>query len=328
MKIKNSKAGIAVIGAVLFVLCLLALRFGSTYIGWGDFFTALFTRKGSAAVIVYGIRIPRLMGGLVSGAGLAVSGLLLQSITDNKMASPNLVGVSSGAGFAVILTLSVAAVPTALLPFSAFAGAFLATLVIVGISSRLGMGKGTVVLVGLAFGSVLSAGISLLSLLDSDVLADYNAFSIGSLSGIELSDIALPAVFVVVSLVFTRVLAHRIELLSLGDTAAGALGVDVKRLRAICMLLASASAAAAVSFAGLLGFVGLMAPHISRAFFGADTRRLVTPTAMLGALLVVASDLLGRLLFAPSELPVGIIMSLLGAPFFLGLLICGGRKNV
>lgn len=328
MKIKNSKAGIAVIGTVLFVLCLLALRFGSTYIEWGDFFTALFTRKGSAAVIVYGIRIPRLMGGLVSGAGLAVSGLLLQSITDNKMASPNLVGVSSGAGFAVILTLSVAAVPTAFLPFFAFAGAFLATLVIVGISSRLGMGKGTVVLVGLAFGSVLSAGISLLSLLDSDVLADYNAFSIGSLSGIELSDIALPAVFVVVSLVFTRVLAHRIELLSLGDTAAGALGVDVKRLRAICMLLASASAAAAVSFAGLLGFVGLMAPHIARAFFGADTRRLVTPTAMLGALLVVASDLLGRLLFAPSELPVGIIMSLLGAPFFLGLLIWGGRKNV
>lgn len=327
MKNKNSRIGIAVIGAVLFVLCLLSLRFGSTYIGWRDFFAALFSREGSAAVILYGIRLPRLCGGLVAGVGLAVSGLLLQSITDNKMASPNLVGVSSGAGFAVILTLSVAAVPTVFLPFAAFVGAFFATLVIVSISSRLGMGKGTVVLVGLAFGSVLSAGISLLSLLDSDVLADYNAFSIGSLSGIELSDIAIPALLVALSFAAVRVLAYRINLLSLGDTAAGALGVNVKRLRALCMLLASASAAAAVSFAGLLGFVGLMAPHIARAFFGADTRRLVTPTAMLGALLVTASDLLGRLLFAPSELPVGIIMSLLGAPFFLGLLLWGGRKN-
>ena len=327
MRIKNSRIGIAVIGAVLFVLCLLSLRFGSTYIGWGDFFAALFSREGSAAVILYGIRIPRLLGGLVAGVGLAVSGLLLQSITDNKMASPNLVGVSSGAGFAVILTLSTAAVPTVFLPFAAFLGAFIATLVIVSISSRLGMGKGTVVLVGLAFGSILSAGISLLSLLDSDVLADYNAFSIGSLSGVGLSDIALPAVFVTISFALTRVTAHRINLLSLGDTAAEALGVNVRRLRALCMLLASASAAAAVSFSGLLGFVGLMAPHIARAFFGADVRRLVTPTAMFGALLVVASDLLGRLIFAPSELPVGIIMSLLGAPFFLGLLMVGGRKN-
>lgn len=325
---KRNLTATTAIGIVLFALCLLSLRFGSTCIAWGDFFGALLAREGSTAVIIYNLRLPRLLGGLVAGGGLALSGLILQSITDNRMASPNLVGVSSGAGFAVILTLSVAAIPTAFLPVAAFVGAFLATVVIVSISSRLGMGKGSVVLVGLAFSSVLSAGISFLSLLDRDVLADYNSFSIGTLSGVELGDIAVPSVIVAVAFVVLRAIAGRINLLFVGDSAAAALGVNVKGLRTVCMLLASALAASAVSFVGLLGFVGLMAPHIARLLFGADTRRLVMPTALIGALLVTASDLLGRLLFAPSELPVGIIMSLLGAPFFLGLLLWGGRKNV
>ena len=325
---KRNLTATTAIGIVLFALCLLSLRFGSTRIAWNDFFGALFSREGSTAVIIYNLRLPRLLGGLVAGCGLALSGLILQSITDNGMASPNLVGVSSGAGFAVILTLSVAAIPTAFLPVAAFVGAFLATVVIVSISSHLVMGKGSVVLVGLAFSSVLSAGISFLSLLDRDVLADYNSFSIGTLSGVELGDIAVPSVIVAVAFVVLRMIAGRINLLFVGDSAATALGVNVKGLRTVCMLLASALAASAVSFVGLLGFVGLMAPHIARLLFGADTRRLVMPTALIGALLVTASDLLGRLLFAPSELPVGIIMSLLGAPFFLGLLLWGGRKNV
>ena len=219
------------------------------------------------------------------------------------------------------------ALPVAFLPLAAFAGAFLATVVIVSISGRLGMGKGTVVLVGLAFSSVLSAGISFLSLLDRDVLADYNAFSIGSLSGVERDDILIPAVIVLVSCVLARLYSGRINLLSIGDDAAGALGINVRKTRMICMLLASLSAAAAVSFAGLLGFVGLMSPHIARVFFGADLRKLLVPTVFVGSALAVASDLVGRLLVSPSELPVGIIMSLVGAPFFLGLLLWGGRKN-
>ena len=318
---------IMTVGAVLFVLCLLSLALGSARLEFSEFVDGLFHRRGSAAVIIYNIRLPRMLGGVVSGAGLALSGLLLQSITDNKMASPNLIGVSSGAGFAVILALSLSALPAAALPFAAFAGAFLATLVIVSISGKLGMGKGSVVLVGLAFSSVLSAGISFLSLLDNDVLADYNSFSIGSLSGVEGEDILVPAVIVLVSCVLARLYSGRINLLNLGDDAAGALGINVRNTRIICMLLASASAASAVSFAGLLGFVGLMSPHIARVFWGADIRKLLLPTVLVGSSLVVASDLAGRLIVAPSELPVGIIMSLVGAPFFLGLLLWGGQKN-
>ena len=318
---------IMTVGAVLFVLCLLSLALGSARLEFSEFVDGLFHRRGSAAVIIYNIRLPRMLGGVVSGAGLALSGLLLQSVTDNKMASPNLIGVSSGAGFAVILALSLSALPAAALPFAAFAGAFLATLIIVSISGRLGMGKGTVVLVGLAFSSVLSAGISFLSLLDSEVLADYNSFSIGSLSGVEGEDILIPAVIILISCILAQLYSGRINLLVLGDDAAGALGINTRHTRMICMLLASASAASAVSFAGLLGFVGLMSPHIARVFFGADIRKLLLPTVLAGSSLVVASDLVGRLLVAPSELPVGIIMSLMGAPFFLGLLLWGGRKN-
>jgi iron complex transport system permease protein len=191
----------------------------------------------------------------------------------------------------------------------------------------MGMTKNTVVLSGIAFSAILSAGISLLSLLDADVLVNYNAFSVGSLAGSRADELILPAILIMLALGAAIFAAKKINILALGAPIASSLGVRVKALRVFCMLLASAAAGAAVSAVGLLGFVGLMSPHIARALVGADARRLIPCTALVGADLVLAADLCGRVIFAPGEMPVGVLMALLGAPFFLTILLKGGRRD-
>lgn len=317
------------LGAALIALILLSMRFGSVFIDTKSFFSALLRQEGYLAqsTIIYTLRLPRTLAGILAGAGLGLSGVLLQSVTDNKMASPGLIGVNSGAGFAVILALSLPAFPIKLIPIAAFLGAFLATLAIIAIAGRMGMTKNTVVLSGIAFSAILSAGISLLSLLDSDVLVNYNAFSVGSLAGAEAKGLVLPAILIILSLTAASFAARKINLLALGAPIATSLGVKVQVLRVLCMLLASASAGAAVSAVGLLGFVGLMSPHIARALVGADAKRLIPCTALVGADLVLAADLCGRVIFAPGEMPVGVLMALLGAPFFLGILLKGGHRD-
>ena len=293
-----------------------------------EFFGGLLCREGheTATVILYHLRLPRLLGGILAGAGLALGGVLLQAVTGNPMASPSLVGVNAGAGFAVILTLSFLPYTLYTLPVAAFLGAFLTTLLIVALSNRMGMVKGVLVLTGLAIGAILSAGISLLSLLDTDVLASYQAFSVGSLAAVAGESLVVPAFLILLSFVSAMVLAPTLDLLSFGDAMAGYLGVRVKLVRFLAMLLSSLGAAAAVSFAGLLGFVGLMAPHISAYFVGSKLRVRLPAAALAGAVLVVGADLFGRLVFAPGEMPVGVLMGLLGAPFFLVLLLKKGGR--
>ncbi len=326
-KRRSLKIGTLLLGTLLLTVCLLSLRLGSAEMSWETFLSALFTpeRNEAAALILRYVRLPRLLASLLAGVGLSLSGLLLQTVTDNAMASPSLVGVNAGAGFAVILSLTLLPVSYTLLPLFAFLGAFGATALIVALGAKMGMKKSTLVLTGLAIHSVLSAGISFLSLLDTDALTAYNAFSVGSLSGVSLPSLALPLAFVLASILFSALFSHGLSLLSLGDGMARALGVKVSLLRILAMLAASLSAAAAVSFAGLLGFVGLLSPHIARRLFGGSFRRLLLPTLLVGALTVSMADMLGRILLAPTEIPVGVLMALLGAPFFLFLLLRKGE---
>lgn len=180
-------------------------------------------------------------------------------------------------------------------------------------------------LVGIAITTLLNAAISFLSLLDEDILAQYNYFTVGSLKAAQFSELIIPAVVIFISFLFAMLMSYKLSILCLGDSAASALGVGVKRLRVLTLACASASAAAVVSFAGLLGFVGLVVPHIGRRIVGERLSYLLPVSALIGGIIVVLADLLGRVLFAPSELPVGVLMSLIGAPFFLILLF--RRKN-
>ena len=188
---------------------------------------------------------------------------------------------------------------------------------------RIGVSKSTVVLAGVALTSILNAAISFVSLADTDTMAIYSHFSVGGLGGVTLHRIALPAVLVAVSFAVTMILSHRISVLCLGDSLAASLGVKVKPLRIVCLVCASMCAAAVVSFAGLLGFVGLVVPHISRALVGKNIHSCLAVSSLAGAALVTAADMLGRVILAPTEIPVGIVMAFIGAPFFMYLLLRG-----
>lgn len=307
---------------------LLALCFGSVPLSPAALVGGLLRRPGqeSATVILYSLRLPRVLGALLAGAGLALSGSLLQHATDNPLAAPGVLGINAGAGFFVILLFSLTPTLWALAPLAAFAGALLTALLILCIASSAGLGKTAVVLCGVALSSLFSAGISFFSVLDTDVLAAYNDFAIGGLRGVTAQRLILPAVVILFCLVGAWLLARSLHLFSLGDTVAASLGASVKKTRLLALLLACASAAAAVSFAGLLGFVGLIVPHISRRLCQHSTRKELLLSPLLGGALLTLSDLLGRVLLSPTELPVGILMALLGVPFFLFLLL-GGRRH-
>ena len=306
---------------VLLLSMLISLWLGSAELSVGDVFRGLFTNTDNRlSIIIRYVRLPRMLAALLAGIGLSVSGALLQGVTDNGLASPNIIGVNSGAGFMTILTLSVFPGAVFALPFSAFCGAFAATLLILWTANRIGTSKITIILAGMALTAILNAGISFLSLLDTDVVAAYNAFSIGGLSGVTMNSLLVPAILIFLSLGAALLLSRQISVLCLGDSLASSLGIQVKQLRMICLICSSASAAAVVSFAGLLGFVGLIVPHIARRLTGAGMTKVLAGSALSGAAIVMLADTLGRTLFAPTEIPVGIVMAAIGAPFFLMLL--------
>ncbi len=271
--------------------------------------------------IFFHIRLPRAVSAMLAGAALAVAGVLIQAVLNNPMAAPNIIGVNSGAGLAAAITITL--FPTAIhtLPLAAFAGALAACLLIYGIASKSGAGRLTITLVGIAVGSVLNAGINALKVLFPDSVYDADLFMIGGFSGITWEKINPAWVIIFLGLAVAVCLAKDTDVLCLGEMSAASLGLNIRLLRFALLVTASALAGAAVSFAGLLGFVGLLVPHILRRFVGEKHRLLIPGSAMLGSILVLLCDLVSRTAFAPYELPVGIVLSLLGGCFFIGLVL-------
>jgi len=310
---------------LLVLVAAAGLCFGGVALSFEQLIDAVAGRgDATVGVIFWQLRLPRVIAGLLAGVGLSLAGVLLQSVTANALASPGIVGINSGAGLAVILLLTIAPAAGKLLPLGAFFGAFGAALLILLAARCMGGSKTGIVLIGIAVSTVFSAAISFLSLLDEGVLAQYNHFTVGSLKGVRMDALLLPAILILLSLAVALLLSPKLGVLCMGDAAASALGIRVKRLRMTAMVCAAASAAAVVSFAGLLGFVGLIVPHIAKKLAGEQPARSLPVAALTGGVLVILADLLGRTLFAPSELPVGILMSLVGGPYFL-ILLC--RRN-
>ena len=318
-------------GALALILLLsiyLGLRFGSVNLRFSQVLQGLLhpTADRAESRILWVVRIPHVAACLLAGMGLSVSGVLLQCATNNPLAGPNIIGVNAGAGFAMVLLLCFAPAAHAWAPLAAFLGAFGCTMLIVWVAEKAGGSRVTVVLSGVAVTTLLSAAISLLKLTEPELTLSYNYFSAGGVSGVTFSQLPVPALLIVSVFFCGMVLSRRFDLLCLGDAMMGSLGLRPRAYRIVALLLASISAAAAVSFAGLLGFVGLMVPHIGRKLLdGAPMGKLMPICAMLGGSLVILADLLGRTLFAPSQIPAGIITAFIGAPFFFMLLL--SRRN-
>ena len=312
---------------LLIFISICSLRFGSVDISEKAFFSALFKKVGyeTESIILYLVRLPRLLAALLAGVGLSLSGVLLQNLTDNALASPNTIGVNAGAGMGAIISMSAFFVNASFLKvslnsFFAFLGAFLTTLFVLLLAHKAGGSKSSVILAGVAVTAILNASISVVTLIDSDVLISYNSFSIGSFSGVKYVQLVLPCVVISFCLILSALLSRQIDILCIGDGMAALTGVSINKIRMCCILCASASAASVVSFAGLLGFVGLVVPHIARRIVGNSTKPLIFASALIGSLVTVSADLLGRIILAPSEIPVGIMMALVGVPFFIFIL--------
>lgn len=322
---QNKKRAILLIA--LFLLCavsfIFAISIGSAGISLVDAFSALINGKtdDTSLKILIHIRLPRVIGAIVAGAALAVSGVIIQAVINNPMAAPNLIGVNAGAGFFTIAAMALFPTMASYLPVAAFLGALLAALLIFAISSVTGAGKITVTLIGIAIGSILTAGINTLKTLFPDSIYDVSGFLIGGLSGSTNQNVIPAIIAVIPSLLIAIIFARSLDALSLGKDVASGLGVRVRSTRLLWLGLAAILAGAAVSFSGLIGFVGLLIPHIMRRAVG-NSHKILIPASILGggAFLLIA-DTLSRTIFTPYELPVGILMSLVGGPFFIILVL-------
>ena len=309
-------AGLTVLAAAL------SLAAGPVVLSPGELWAALIGRScGTAGTILLHIRLPRTCACLLAGAALAASGAIIQSVLANPLAAPNIIGVNAGAG------LMVAPTALALTPVLAFLGAMAGVLLVLAIARRTGASRLTVALAGVAVSSVFNAGIDAVVTLVPDTLNSYADFRVGSLANLTLDRILPAGALIVIALILALTLAGEMDVLLLGEDVARSLGLNAGRSRMVLLAVAAALAGAAVSFAGLLGFVGLIVPHMARRLVGEDSRPLLAASALGGAALLTFCDLLSRLLFAPYELPVGVVLSLGGGPFFLWLLLKqrGGR---
>lgn len=318
----KSKSKISII-TILVVLVLVAAVF-SICIG-AVFYSPLelFTKDSQSVAykILHYSRIPRTCCSLLAGAALAVAGAVIQTVLANPLAAPNIIGVNSGAGFMVALCCAFMPFSPWAIPVAAFVGAALGVFIVLGIAEGVGASKSTMILAGVAISSLFAGATDAVVTFVPEALAGYTDFRIGGFRGVTMERVVPAAVFILIGFILVLCLTHEMDVLALGTETAHSLGVKVRPIRILLLTGAALLAGAAVSFSGIIGFVGLLVPHIIRKILGADALILVLGSALGGAFLVTVCDTLARSIFTPFELPVGIILSLLGAPFFLGLLL-------
>lgn len=270
--------------------------------------------------IIWNIRLPRTIVGALVGMNLALSGCILQAIMRNPLADPHIIGISSGAGIAGIGIMILFPALEYLVTPVAFVGAMLAAVAIYILAWKNGIKPVRIILAGVAVSAFLSAGISGLLIFYSDRVNGALMWMVGGLAARSWPHVSIIVPYALIGLVLAMAGSYYLNILQLGDDMAKGLGVHVELTRIVLTAVAALLAASAVSVVGLLGFVGLVIPHISRLILGSDYRFLMPGAALLGISIVTLSDTFARTIFAPVEIPVGIIMAFIGAPFFLFLL--------
>lgn len=310
-------------GILLALGIIVALGVGSVGISPPDI-VGLLVRADSESgpgVIVWHIRMPRICLALLVGANIAVSGALLQTVMGNPLADPGLTGVTSGAAVLVLGILLAAPQHAAAIPLAAFVGGALAAVLVYALAWRRdGIKPLNIILAGVAVNSIAGGAIGLLSLRFSDRLPAAIQWMNGSLAAKGLDTVKMLLPYSVVGLILALLCIRTANVMRLGDDVAQNLGVNVVRGRIILSSVAVFLAAVSVAAVGIVGFVGLVVPHIARMLVGSNNRHVLPMSMLLGAALVLASDTIGRSMFAPLEIPAGIVMAFIGAPYFLFLM--------
>ncbi len=316
--------------AVCILSALLSFCLGSINFTPKQIFAALIQGETGACVnILKYARLPRTIACLAAGAALSVAGAILQNVLSNNLASPGVIGVNAGAGLGVTLCCASGILSGWAVSASAFAGSVIATMIITIFAGRTGASKTTVVLGGVALNSILNAFRESVTTLRPDSAFMSSEFRVGGFSSVSYVRLLPAAALIAISLILLFTLFNELDVVALGDETAHSVGLSVRRYRIIFLILSASLAGAAVSFAGMLSFVGLIVPHLSRRVVGNESRRLIPFSALLGAGFLTLCDLAARMIFSPYELPVGIIMAIIGGPAFAFILIRrkGGRRH-
>lgn len=335
-----------VLCVLLVLLVLMALSSGSADIGLIQSLSILLSKLGigplvefdsTDATVVLSIRLPRVILGMLAGASLAAGGAAIQGLFRNPLAEPGLIGTSAGGAVAAVIAIMVLAplletYPALnfwLLPISAFIGSTLMTYLVFKISQSTGlMDISTMLLAGVAINAFAFALMGLAIYFADDLqLRSITFWTLGSLSDSRWKPIYIAAPLMIVGLLLLPLWGRRLDALSLGESEAYHLGIPVTKVRGQIILVVALIVGASVSLTGMIGFVGLVVPHMLRMLLGPSHRTLVIGSALAGAVLLLGSDLIARTVIARSELPLGVITALIGAPYFLWLLLTQKKRG-
>jgi iron complex transport system permease protein len=317
-------AGLVVLLGLVGIVSLLSLRFGSLEISGSHAWNAVFQYDDAVyeQVIVRELRVPRTVIALAVGGSLGIAGTVMQGVTRNPLAGPSLLGVSAGASFGVTTAIYLLGVTNASqFVWFAFPGAAVASAVVFGVAAS-GRGGATPVrlaLAGVVVSALLASWTSTLLLLSEETMDLVRFWSIGSVAGRPLGVLWDVLPLMAPAALACLFLGHQLNVLSMGEESARGLGMNTTRVRLVSSALVVVLTGAAVSVAGPIGFVGLATPHIARSLVGADYRWVLPYSLLLGALLLVIADTVGRVLARPSEIQVGVVMAFIGAPFLIAL---------
>lgn len=309
---------------ILIILLIASIQLGAADISSQTVFDALFEFDDSSFdhLVIRTVRLPRVVAGIFVGASLAMAGAIMQGLTRNPLASPGILGINAGAAFAVVLAVSILGNP----PLSAYAlyamlGATVAAILVYGLGS-MGRGGATplrLTLAGVVMTAFITAFTTAILVTDQDTLDQIRFWTVGALAGRDWNLLLRTAPYMIVGMIGSILIARQITTISLGEDVAKGLGqntVLVKGLAAVTVVLL---AGGAVALAGPIGFVGLVAPHIVRFLVGVHYRWILPYAAFVGAYLIIGADMIARIIIRPQELPVGVMMGLVGAPFFIYL---------
>ncbi|MFX0547725.1 FecCD family ABC transporter permease [Hathewaya histolytica] len=306
---------------VLAILSILTIGIGSADISIGNIID-IFLGKGDEinASIVMDMRLPRIILAIFVGASLSISGVLLQAVMGNPLADPGITGVSSGASLAAILVMIYFPHLYRILPLVAFLGAILACVMVFALSWDNGLNSLRIILAGVAVNAIFLGATSLMSILNSDKIQGVLLWINGSLAYRGWREVKYIVPYTLIGIILSFLCIKGANILALGDDVATNLGLNVNRTRIFISLVAVFLAGISTSVVGIIGFIGLIVPHICRLIIGSDHKFLIPMSSVVGAILLLLTDTMARFIARPIELPVGVIMSMVGGPFFLFLL--------
>lgn len=320
---------------LVFAVSGIALTIGGYNIGFLETYTIIWdhiignVQDTLKDHIIINIRSPRVVIGMIAGCGLAVAGVVMQSILKNPLADPYTTGVSAGALFGATLAMTTQMSYFGgqyAIVFNAFIFSLVPTLFIIGVAKLRNASPTVMIMAGIAIMYIFNAMTTVLKLwTEPNNLANIYQWQVGSLTMATWNDMPIVFAVVIAGIIITMLISKKLNVMSTGDESAKALGINVETMRIMCLIIVALMSAVIVSFTGLIGFVGLIAPHVARIFIGADNRYLIPASALFGAALLLMADLVGRTVIAPATIQVGVITAFLGGPLFLWLII--NRKN-